>query len=56
MYTDDEGLEKSMNIKFTSLHIINPFIEINKGRCDFLYDDIIMLTEEAQKILARIKC
>jgi len=42
-YTDDNGLEKSININFTSLSIINPFLEINNNRCDFTFDDLLEL-------------
>jgi len=56
LYTDDEGLEKSINVAFTSLNIVNHFIEISKGRCDFLYDDMVSLNQEMQKISERIEC
>jgi len=56
MYTDDEGLEKSINVAFTSLNIVNHFVEISNGRCDFLYDDIVELRQEMQKIADRIEC
>jgi len=56
LYTDDEGLEKSINVAFTSLNIVNHFIEISNGRCDFLYDDMVELSREMQKISSRIEC
>ena len=56
MYTDDEGLEKSINVAFTSMNIINPFVEISKGRCDFQYNDMLKLGEEMRKISDRLKC
>jgi hypothetical protein len=56
MYVNDDGLEKSMNVTFTSLNIINPFIEINKGRCNFLYDDMRALEGEMKKALDRLEC
>jgi hypothetical protein len=56
LYTDDEGLEKSINVAFTSLNIVNHFIEISNGRCDFLYDDMVELNQEMQKISDRIEC
>ena len=56
LYTDDEGLEKSMNVAFTSMNIINPFAEISKGRCDFRYDDMLLLEDEMQKISGSLKC
>ena len=56
LYTDDEGLEKSINVAFTSLNIVNHFIEISNGRCDFLYDDMVELNREIQKISSRIEC
>ena len=56
LYTDDEGLEKSMNVAFTSMNIINPFAEISKGRCDFQYDDMLLLGEDMRKISDRLEC
>ena len=56
LYADDEGLEKSINVAFTSLNIVNHFIEISNGRCDFLYDDMVELSLEMQKISSRIDC
>ena len=56
LYTDDEGLEKSMNVAFTSMNIINPFTEIGKGRCDFQYDDMLLLGEEMRKISGSLEC
>jgi len=56
LYTDDEGLEKSINVAFTSLNIVNHFIKISNGRCDFLYDDMVALSQEMQKISGRIEC
>ena len=56
MYTDENGIEKSINVSFTSLNIINPFIEINRERCDFLYEDMLTLSEETKRIANRIKC
>ena len=56
LYTDDEGLEKSMSVAFTSMNIINPFTEISKGRCDFRYDDMLQLGEETRKISDSLKC
>jgi len=55
-YTDDDCLEKSINVAFTSLNIINPFVLINKGRCDFLFTDLLVLSEELLRISERIKC
>jgi hypothetical protein len=49
-YTDEDGLEKSINIEFTSLNIINPFITISNGRCDFLFDDLLELVREIDLI------
>jgi hypothetical protein len=56
LYTNEKGVEKSINVAFTSLNIINHFIEIGKGRCDFLYDDMVELNQEMQKVLERIEC
>jgi hypothetical protein len=56
MYSDDNGLEKSINVAFTSLNIINPFIEINNSRCDFVYEDLMALYEEMIKVSDRVKC
>ena len=52
-YTDENGLEKSINVAFTSLHIIHPFISINNGRCDFLFDDLLDLVREIEQIRQR---
>jgi hypothetical protein len=49
-YTDENGLEKSINIAFTSLSIIHPFISINNGRCDFVFDDLLDLLREIDMI------
>jgi hypothetical protein len=49
-YEDEEGLEKSINVDFTSLAIVRPFILINEGRCDFLFDDVLLLCKEIQHI------
>jgi hypothetical protein len=56
MYTDDEGLEKSINVAFTSLNIINHFVEISNGQCDFLYEDMLSLDEELRRVTDRIEC
>jgi len=56
LYTNEESIEKSINVAFTSLNIINHFIEISKGRCDFVYDDMVELNQEMRKILERIEC
>jgi hypothetical protein len=53
-YTDDDGLEKSMNIVFTSLNILHPFRLICNGRCDFIYDDLLMLADELRRIKERL--
>ena len=53
-YTDDEGLEKTMNTAFTSLNIINPFVVINKGRCNFLFTDMVDLSLEIKRIKKRL--
>ena len=52
-YTDENGLEKSINIAFTSLSIIHPFITINNGRCDFLFDGLLELVREIEQIRQR---
>ena len=44
-YIDEDGLEKSINIAFTSLSIIDPFKSICNGRCD------LSLTTERIKTL-----
>ena len=56
LYTDEEGLEKSINVTFTSMNIINPFTEISNGRCDFQYEDMLLLAEEIQKVSNRVEC
>ena len=56
LYTDEEGLEKSISVAFTSMSKINPFTEISNGRCDFQYDDMLLLAEEIQKVSTRIEC
>jgi hypothetical protein len=53
-YTDESGLEKSINIAFTSLNIISPFISINNGKCDFLFDDLLELVREIDLIKQRL--
>lgn len=49
-YEDEEGLEKSINVVFTSLAIVKPFAVISEGRCDFLFDDMLLLHKEIQHI------
>jgi hypothetical protein len=53
-YTDDEGLEKTINTTFTSLNIINPFAVINKGRCSFLFTDMVDLSLEIEHLKKRL--
>ena len=52
-YTDENGLEKSMNVAFTSLSIIDPFSTICNGRCDFTFDDLLDLVREIEMITKR---
>jgi hypothetical protein len=53
-YTDENGLEKSMNIAFTSLSIIDPFVSVNNGRCEFLYDELVRFADEIDLIRQRL--
>jgi hypothetical protein len=53
-YTDDDGLEKSMNVLFTSLHIVQPFKAVCNGRRDFMFDELLLLAEEMRRIRARL--
>ena len=56
LYSNEDDIEKSINVAFTSMHIINPFIEISKGRCSFLYEDMLQLAEELSKVSDRVEC
>ena len=55
-YEDEEGLEKSINVEFTSLSILKPFVAINEGRCDFLFDDMLLLHKEIQHVKNVLNC
>jgi hypothetical protein len=55
-YEDEEGLEKTINVEFTSLAIVKPFIVISGGKCDFLFDDMLLLHKEIQHIKHGLEC